>query len=601
MELADLANRTRGTNWIKLNEIFQARCPIDNGLITVRLLQGKPFARCDKGCKSPKIIEALEGAEPSGAPATLPARHPGSSNKVKTSDFGSANREASPRPETDDILRRIPPQNLEAEQCVLGAILLDNEALSVARQMLSPDQFYRDAHRELFRTMIELADVGKAIDAITMKQRLRDSGSLERIGGGAYIAELAVIVPTSSNIRYYAEIVRDMAVKRNVATAATELASMAYNGVSANALLGEMGRRFALLDNAADQATLPAAFVRKEIEILTWDQLRIRRQSHVENWAVEGWLALGEISMWSGKVEHGKTTLMRELTLCKARGEAFLGRPCPKGRVFYAMLDADGENLTYDEFEKMGMNEDDRENVRFLFEPMLARMKGGPEQFFRELYDWKPGIVIIDPFARLQEIADFNDYNNTYLMAMLSQYAKNLNAHFALPGHIPRGRPQGSGAATAAFGSIAFGGGVNARFVVERKEGTDIHVLRTSKGKSAGFQAFEGDHVLERDFVTGRITLGKAFSFGHQAAAIKGRVLELIQGTTVQEWTPAAIAKEIGSATGLVRAALGMLFDDQKITRTGSGKKGNPFAYSKLSDDEKMPAVDLNQNRMFPD
>jgi hypothetical protein len=237
------------------------------------------------------------------------------------------------------------------------------------------------------------------------------------------------------------------------------------------------------------------------------------------------------------------------------------------------------------------MTDADAANIRFMFEPMIARMKKGPEQFFAELAAWRPDIVIIDPFARLKEIADFNDYNNTYLMAMLSQYAKTVDAHFALPGHIPRGRPPGSAAATAAFGSVAFGAGVNARFVVERKEGTDIYVLRSSKGKSAGFTAMEGDHVLERDPYTGRIALGKAFSFGQQAGALKPRVLEVINQAPLQDWTAAALAKEAGMATGLVRAALGMLHDDQQIERTGTGKKGNPYQFQKLLAAAKMPAV----------
>jgi hypothetical protein len=335
--------------------------------------------------------------------------------------------------------------------------------------------------------------------------------------------------------------------------------------------------------STANNLVLPEVFVRNKIQILDWRQLGERRRTHIQNWVVKGWLARGEISTWWGKVEHGKTTVMRELAICVIRGEPFLGHESLAGRVFYAMLDADTEDLVHDEFEKMGMNDSDLPNIRFMFEPMLARMENGPEQFFRELYEWRPDMVIIDPFARLKEVSDFNDYSNTYLMAMLSQYARLLDSHLALPGHIPRGRPPGAAAATAGQGSIAFGAGANARFVIERKEGTDIYVVRTSKGKSAGFEALEGDHVLELDPYTNRVSLGKPFTFGHQARALKERVFEFLENNENQEHSPAAIAKELHTTTSVARLAGNMLHDDGRVDRSGTGKRGNPFLFAKKS------------------
>ena len=91
---------------------------------------------------------------------------------------------------TDDILRRVPPQNLEAEQSVLGAVLLDNEAINPALEVLLPDDFYRESHRVIFRAMTELSDRNVPVDAITLTDALA-GGKLEQIGGPAYIAELA--------------------------------------------------------------------------------------------------------------------------------------------------------------------------------------------------------------------------------------------------------------------------------------------------------------------------------------------------------------------------------------------------------------------------
>jgi replicative DNA helicase len=128
-----------------------------------------------------------------------------------------------------DILRRVPPQNLEAEQSVLGAILLDNEAVDQALEILSGGDFYREAHREIFRAMVELADRSHPVDAITLTDALRSKGALETIGGAAYIAELAACVPTAANIAHYARIVREKAVLRSLASIATDIAGSAYD------------------------------------------------------------------------------------------------------------------------------------------------------------------------------------------------------------------------------------------------------------------------------------------------------------------------------------------------------------------------------------
>lgn len=129
----------------------------------------------------------------------------------------------------DDILRLTPPQDLAAEQSVLGAVLLDNKVVSSARVIVNPDDFYRESHREIFRIMLDLDQRKRSIDAITLTDGLRSRGKLEAIGGPGYIAELAQCVPTAANVAHYARIVREKAVLRAVASAATEIASAAYD------------------------------------------------------------------------------------------------------------------------------------------------------------------------------------------------------------------------------------------------------------------------------------------------------------------------------------------------------------------------------------
>ena len=130
--------------------------------------------------------------------------------------------------QTDDVLRRVPPQNIEAEQSVLGAVLLENEAINQALEILIPEDFYRETHREIFRAMMELSDHNQPVDAITLTDALRTKGVLEQIGGPGYVAELADTVPTAAHVAHYARIVREKAVLRSLATIATDIASSAY-------------------------------------------------------------------------------------------------------------------------------------------------------------------------------------------------------------------------------------------------------------------------------------------------------------------------------------------------------------------------------------
>jgi replicative DNA helicase len=128
-----------------------------------------------------------------------------------------------------DILRRVPPQNIEAEESVLGAILLENDAVNAVLEVVAVDDFYRESHRLIFQAMVDLADRIQPVDAITLTESLRARGVLEQIGGPAYIAELAARVPTAANAAYYARIVREKSVLRSLASVATEIASEAYD------------------------------------------------------------------------------------------------------------------------------------------------------------------------------------------------------------------------------------------------------------------------------------------------------------------------------------------------------------------------------------
>ena len=124
----------------------------------------------------------------------------------------------------------LPPQNIEAEQAVLGAIFLNTDALADAMEYVEADDFYRRAHQILFQAMVDLNNDGEAIDVLTVQNYLTTNNQLDDVGGVAYIAELATSVPTAANAGYYAKIVEEKSMLRRLISTATNIITQANNG-----------------------------------------------------------------------------------------------------------------------------------------------------------------------------------------------------------------------------------------------------------------------------------------------------------------------------------------------------------------------------------
>jgi replicative DNA helicase len=153
---------------------------------------------------------------------------------------------------------RLPPQNLEAEQGVLGSILLDNEVLHDIIPILRPEHFYRDSHQVLYRAIRDLYDAAKAIDSITLEEELRRRDELDKVGGLEAILQIYASVPHSANARYYAQIVREKAVARELIETANEMLRDGYsNTYSAEELLTNAERRvFAIAEDQVSGDTI---------------------------------------------------------------------------------------------------------------------------------------------------------------------------------------------------------------------------------------------------------------------------------------------------------------------------------------------------------
>ena len=125
-------------------------------------------------------------------------------------------------------LGRIPPQSLEAEQSVLGSMLIDKEVIPVVMEILRSDDFYRPDHKEIYDVIIELFDRAQPIDLITVSERLKLHGKLELVGGLEYLTNMATVVPTTANVKHYAKLVEEKALLRKLIKTSSDIVDLGY-------------------------------------------------------------------------------------------------------------------------------------------------------------------------------------------------------------------------------------------------------------------------------------------------------------------------------------------------------------------------------------
>lgn len=256
-------------------------------------------------------------AQPSKPPAAAQddTRRPPSNGAAGRPRLTEPDRGASapvPKPEY------VPPQNLEAEESVLGAMMMSPAACEAVAEILRPDgsDFYRESHALVYRAALALAASGEPVDAITLTYRLDQTGKLEKAGGRVRLHELAALVPASANASHYARIVAETAERRAWIRAGGELARIGWEGVGDNDELRERVR--SLLDGASTsirvgpppEAVDAGSFVFDEPTEL--DQIRLWGDDTMIGWAA------GEGLMLLGPDGVGKTTLGQQLALARA-------------------------------------------------------------------------------------------------------------------------------------------------------------------------------------------------------------------------------------------------------------------------------------------
>lgn len=127
-----------------------------------------------------------------------------------------------------DAIGRIPPHNIEAEQAVLGCMLLDTDVIPTVTELIKSSDFYRDDHREICEAIIDIVEKAGPVDIITVSEQLKHRGTLDAVGGLDYLAAITSAVPTTANARHYAKIVEEKSLLRKLIKAASEISGMSY-------------------------------------------------------------------------------------------------------------------------------------------------------------------------------------------------------------------------------------------------------------------------------------------------------------------------------------------------------------------------------------
>ena len=139
---------------------------------------------------------------------------------------------------------RIPPQELEAEKSLIGALLLSDVAFPNVLEQVKAEDFYEPSHVNIFKGMVALYEHHRPIDLMTLTSELKNQGTLKKVGGAPYLTELTNFVPTASHVEAYADLVAQAALRRRLIQAGTDIATAAYNGnTKIEDLVGQADRK----------------------------------------------------------------------------------------------------------------------------------------------------------------------------------------------------------------------------------------------------------------------------------------------------------------------------------------------------------------------
>jgi hypothetical protein len=491
---------------------------------------------------------------------------------------------ASARPELRPATPlRVPPHNVDAERSVLGALLLVDAPIHDVARALQAEDFYLDAHADLFRAMLQLVSQGTPIDTLTLADELERQGSLQRVGGMEAITSLAASVPTAANVEHYARIVRDHSLRRQLIAAAGSLADLGFDDSlgaegaieEAQHAVSEVVDRHRSRSDDAELAVTAAALCADETQ-------------EAES-IVPGVLPAGSITEVAGPVKGGKTTLEMAAAKAIVSGGEFLGGRCRQGPV--VLISEESRPTLRAALRRAGLA--DCADLHVIY-GMATRRRPWPETAAAavSLAEQMGAVALfVDTLTTLAGLGaeEENDAGAAMAAILPLRVAADLGLGVWISRHDRKG---GGPLGESGRGSSAFAGAVDSLFTLRRVEGA----LSPNVRRLQGVSRFD-DCLTELDI---EWTEDGYVSRGDPAThAAQSQESALVSALPVGVADAAPSEKLAEAVTGLsVRRAKEKLEDlhhRNQIGRAGEGKKGDPHRYyafypQERSQDPEFPA-----------
>ena len=251
-------------------------------------------------------------------------------------------------------IQKLPPQNIDAEEAILGAVLTNPLSLTKVVDLIKPESFYKPANKVIFDAVLYLFGRNQAIDIVTVSERLNETDKLEQAGGRAYINDLALNVVTTANVEYYAKIVQEKSIKRELINAGSEIVSMAYDNASTEATLDCAEK---LIFNIAQQKTTTDLVHVKDLVLSSYEQIEYRYNHRGETIgvptcfydldAMTSGLQKSDLIILAARPSMGKTAfalnIAQNVGLRAKKGVAIFSLEMPKEQLVQRMLCSEAE------------------------------------------------------------------------------------------------------------------------------------------------------------------------------------------------------------------------------------------------------------------